>query len=229
MKQSTHSRRFAIHRPRSIRRAVPSRALVFSTTFERPPTDFPPAFHTGARTIRAPGARGLHRALEAGRASASRRQRRVTANFKPAEAGDHLRAPAECYHGTLTQIRTLFATHGIEFSLFEARSANLEHQLRPNTRLYGGDTEQSLLGVSDIAAIARWPMQGRTARIDSTFQRRSRSSARSRRRPRRPQHDEIFGGHSDVTGGAVIVPTRAPKESSIVSLGGAVPSRSIAG
>ncbi|HZF16913.1 MAG TPA: aminotransferase class V-fold PLP-dependent enzyme [Steroidobacteraceae bacterium] len=236
MKQSTHFETLAIHagRPVDPTSGAITPPLVFSTTFERA-TDgsFPTGFSYG-RTDN-PGRRALEDCIAAleggGRAFCfASGSAAVTATFSLLKPGDHLRAPAECYHGTLTQIRTLFATHGIEFSLFEARdAANLEHQLRPNTRLIWVETPSNpLLGVSDIAAIARLAhARGARLAIDSTF------ATPLAQRPLDLGADLVvhsttkyFGGHSDVTGGAVIV-RDAELAKELVNrqvLGGAVPS-----
>jgi cystathionine gamma-synthase len=144
--------------------------------------------------------------------------------------GDHLLAPAECYHGTLAQIRTLFASHGIEFGLFEGRRvADLEACWRPNTRLVWVETPSNpLLGITDIAAIAAHAHRlGARLAVDSTF------ATPLAQRPLDLGADlavhsttKYFGGHSDVTGGVVVVRDEglAQAMTNLQVLGGAVPS-----
>ncbi len=236
MKQSTHFETLAIHagRPVDPTSGAITPPLVMSTTFERA-TDgsFPSGFSYG-RTDN-PVRRALEEciaALEGGGhafcfASGSAA---VTATFSLLKPGEHLLAPAECYHGTLSQVRSLFATHGIEFDLFEARDAsNLQVQVKANTRLIWVETPSNpLLGVSDIAAIARVAHAGgaRLA-VDSTF------ATPLAQRPLDLGADLVvhsttkyFGGHSDVTGGAIIVRNAglAKELVNLQVLGGAVPS-----
>lgn len=236
MKQSKHPETLAIHagRPVDPTTGAITPPLVFSTTFERA-TDgsFPTGFSYG-RTDN-PGRRALEECIAAleggGRAFCfASGSAAVTATFGLLKPGEHLLAPAECYHGTLSQVRSLFATHGIEFGLFEARDAcRLQTQVKANTRLIWVETPSNpLLGVSDIAAIARVAHAGgaRLA-VDSTF------ATPLAQRPLDLGADLVvhsttkyFGGHSDVTGGAIIV-RDAGLARELVNhqvLGGAVPS-----
>jgi cystathionine gamma-synthase len=207
---------------------------MLSTTFERAADGSFPSGFSYARTDN-PGRRSLEECIAAleggGRAFCfASGSAAATATFSLLRPGEHLLAPAECYHGTLSQIRTLFAPRGIEFSLFDRHSAaDLEAAWRPNTRLVWVETPSNpLLGITDIAAIARLAhARGARLAVDSTF------ATPVAQRPLDLGADltvhsttKYFGGHSDVTGGVVIVrdDMLAAALTSLQVLGGAVPS-----
>jgi cystathionine gamma-synthase len=236
MAKSSHVETVAVHAGRAIdptTRAV-SPPISISTTFERGTDGSFPSGYSYARTDN-PGRRSLEECIAAleggGRAFCfASGSAAVTATISLLRPGEHLLAPAECYYGTLSQIRTLFATHGVEFSLYEARgSAVPEAQWRPNTRLLWVESPSNpLLGVADIAAMAELARaRGARLAVDSTF------ATPLAQRPLDLGADLVvhsttkyFGGHSDVTGGAVIVRDGelAQTMTQLQVLGGAVPS-----
>ena len=236
MKQSEHFETLAVHAGKSIDRATGAVTppLALSTTFERGADGSFPSGFSYARTDN-PARRSLEQCIAAleggGRAFCfASGSAAVTATFSLLRPGEHLLAPAECYHGTLSQIRSLFAPHGIEFSLFEGHgAADLEAAWRPNTRLVWVETPSNpLLGITDIAAIARLAhAHGARLAVDSTF------ATPLAQRPLDLGADlavhsttKYFGGHSDVTGGVVIVRDDALTQAltNLQVLGGAVPS-----
>jgi cystathionine gamma-synthase len=236
MQKSNHFETLAVHAGRA---NDPTTGAVvapisFSTTFERGADGSFPSGYSYARTDN-PNRRALEQCIAAleggGRAFCfASGSAAVTATFSLLRPGDHLLAPAECYHGTLAQIRTLFASHGIEFGLFEGRRvADLEACWRPNTRLVWVETPSNpLLGITDIAAIAAHAHRlGARLAVDSTF------ATPLAQRPLDLGADlavhsttKYFGGHSDVTGGAVVVRDEALAQAmtNLQVLGGAVPS-----
>jgi cystathionine gamma-synthase len=236
MQKSKHLETLAVHAGRAndptTGAVVPPISL--STTFERGADGSFPTGYSYARTDN-PNRRALEQCIAAleggGRAFCfASGSAAVTATFSLLRPGDHLLAPAECYHGTLAQIRTLFASHGIEFGLFEGRRvADLEACWRPNTRLVWVETPSNpLLGITDIAAIAAHAHRlGARLAVDSTF------ATPLAQRPLDLGADlavhsttKYFGGHSDVTGGVVVVRDEglAQAMTNLQVLGGAVPS-----
>ncbi len=236
MQKSKHFETLAVHAGRA---TDPTTGAVvppisFSTTFERGADGSFPTGFSYARTDN-PNRRALEQCIAAleggGRAFCfASGSAAVTATFSLLRPGDHLLAPAECYHGTLTQIRTLFAGRGIEFGLYEGRKvANLEACWRPNTRLVWIETPSNpLLGITDIAAVAEHAHRLRAGvAVDSTF------ATPLAQRPLDLGADfavhsttKYFGGHSDVTGGVVVVRDEelAQAMTNQQVLGGAVPS-----
>ena len=236
MQKSKHLETLAVHAGRA---NDPTTGAVvapisLSTTFERGADGSFPTGYSYARTDN-PNRRALEQCIASleggGRAFCfASGSAAVTATFSLLRPGDHLLAPAECYHGTLAQIRTLFASHGIEFGLFEGRRvADLEACWRPNTRLVWVETPSNpLLGITDIAAIAAHAHRlGARLAVDSTF------ATPLAQRPLDLGADlavhsttKYFGGHSDVTGGVVVVRDEglAQAMTNLQVLGGAVPS-----
>ena len=236
MQKSKHFETLAVHAGRA---NDPTTGAVvapisFSTTFERGADGSFPTGYSYARTDN-PNRRALEQCIAAleggGRAFCfASGSAAVTATFSLLRPGDHLLAPAECYHGTLAQIRMLFASHGIEFGLFEGRRvADLEACWRPNTRLVWVETPSNpLLGITDIAAFAAHAHRlGARLAVDSTF------ATPLAQRPLNLGADlavhsttKYFGGHSDVTGGVVVVRDEglAQAMTNLQVLGGAVPS-----
>jgi cystathionine gamma-synthase len=236
MQKSKHFETLAVHAGRAIDPTTGAvvAPISFSTTFERGADGSFPTGYSYARTDN-PNRRALEQCIAAleggGRAFCfASGSAAVTATFSLLRPGDHLLAPAECYHGTLAQIRTLFASHGIEFGLFEGRRvADLEACWRPNTRLVWVETPSNpLLGITDIAAIAAHAHRlGARLAVDSTF------ATPLAQRPLDLGADlavhsttKYFGGHSDVTGGVVVVRDEglAQAMTNLQVLGGAVPS-----
>jgi cystathionine gamma-synthase len=236
MEKSAHFDTLAVHAGRTTDPLTGALTppITFSTTFERAADGSFPSGFSYARTDN-PGRRALEQCIAllegGGRAFCfASGSAAVTATFSLLRPGEHLLAPAECYHGTLSQIRTLLATHGIEFSLFEGRStADLEAQWRPNTRLVWVETPSNpLLGITDIEAVARFVhARGAKLAVDSTF------ATPLAQRPLDLGADltvhsttKYFGGHSDVTGGVVIVRDAALAQAmtTLQVFGGAVPS-----
>jgi cystathionine gamma-synthase len=236
MNPNEHFDTLAVHAGRSIdpatRAVIPP--LVLSTTFERAADGSFPSGFSYSRTDN-PGRRSLEECIAAleggGRAFCfASGSAAVTATLSLLRPGEHLLAPAECYYGTLLQIRTLFATHGIEFSLFEASEpVSIEALWRPNTRFVWIETPcNPLLGITDIESTAKLAhARGARLAVDSTF------ATPLAQRPLDLGADVVvhsstkyFGGHSDVTGGVAVMRDDAliSEMTGLQVLGGAVPS-----
>jgi cystathionine gamma-synthase len=146
--------------------------------------------------------------------------------------GDRLLCSADCYHGTATQLREIVATHGIE-PLF-ADTTDLETcaaLLRQDrVRLVWVETPSNpTLKVSDIRRLADLAhAAGALFCCDNTF------ATPVLQRPTELGADLVmhsstkyFGGHSDVTGGVVVVghdAELARRLRSYQGISGAVPS-----
>lgn len=145
--------------------------------------------------------------------------------------GDHVVAADDAYYGTGVLLRESFAERGIEASFVDMTDLDaVRSAMRPNTRLVWMETPSNpLIRISDIEAIAGIAREGGAISCcDNTW------ATPLLQRPLEFGMDLVmhsttkyFGGHSDVTGGAVIV--REPGETleglrKIQKDGGLVPS-----
>jgi cystathionine gamma-synthase len=190
--------------------------MYLSTTYER---DIDGEFSRGYSYSRAdnPGRRDVEQciaALEGGGdavaySSGSAASMAVFSLLRP---GDHVVAPIECYHGTAKQLRDVLAPMGVTHTFVDmTRVDAVREALRDNTRLVWIETPSNpMLNISDIEAIADLA-HGRGAMVccDNTF------STPVFQRPLELGADLVmhsstkyFGGHSDLTGGAVVTRDR---------------------
>ena len=145
--------------------------------------------------------------------------------------GDHVVAADDAYYGTGVLLREQFAERGIEATFVDMTDVGaVRAAMRPNTRLVWMETPSNpLIRVSDIEAIAGIARDGGALSCcDNTW------ATPLLQRPLELGADLVmhsttkyFGGHSDVTGGAVIV--REPGEAldalrKIQKDGGLIPS-----
>jgi cystathionine gamma-synthase len=190
--------------------------MYLSTTYER---DTDGDFSRGYSYSRAnnPGRQELEQclaALEGGgdAVSYSSGSAASMAVFSLLRPGDHVVAPIESYHGTAMQLRNVLAPMGVTHTFVDmTRVDAVREALRDNTRLVWIETPSNpMLNISDIATIAELA-HGRGAMVccDNTF------ATPVWQRPFELGADLVmhsstkyFGGHSDLTGGAVITRDR---------------------
>ncbi|MDE2944264.1 MAG: PLP-dependent transferase [Gemmatimonadota bacterium] len=123
--------------------------------------------------------------------------------------GDHVVAEDAAYYGTGVLLRDSFAERGIEASFVDMTDLDaVRAAMRPNTRLVWMETPSNpLIRISDIEALAGIAREGGAISCcDNTW------ATPLLQRPLDLGMDLVmhsttkyFGGHSDVTGGAVIV------------------------
>ena len=145
--------------------------------------------------------------------------------------GDHVVAADDAYYGTGVLLREQFARRGIEASFVDMTDLDaVRSAMRPSTRLVWMETPSNpLIRISDVEAIAGIAREGRAISCcDNTW------ATPLLQRPLDLGVDLVmhsttkyFGGHGDVTGGAVIA--REPGETlealrGIQKDGGLVPS-----
>jgi len=186
--------------------------MYLSTTYER---DVDGEFSRGYSYSRAdnPGRKDVEQclaALEGGAdaVSYSSGSAASMAVFSVLRPGDHVVAPIESYHGTAKQLRDVLAPMGVTHTFVDmTRVDAVRDALRDNTRLVWIETPSNpMLNISDIETIAELA-HGRGAMVccDNTF------ATPVWQRPLELGADLVmhsstkyFGGHSDLTGGAVI-------------------------
>jgi len=144
--------------------------------------------------------------------------------------GDHLIAPTDVYHGMTKLLRDVYMRWGLEVSFVDMTELDsVRDAIRPKTKLIWVETPSNpLLKITDIAAVADIARSaGAICACDNTW-------APIVQRPLDLGADLIMhsttkylGGHSDVTGGAVIAKTKtdfAERIREIQTTCGAVPS-----
>ena len=151
--------------------------------------------------------------------------------FQVLTPGDHVIAPNDVYHGTARMLKEIFAPWGLETTFLDmTQVSQLENAVRPNTRVVWVETPSNpLLKVTDIPAVSDIAHRAGAACVcDNTW------ATPALQRPLELGADLVvhattkyLGGHSDVTGGAVVA--RAgdelfPRISRLQNTGGAVPS-----
>jgi cystathionine gamma-synthase len=154
--------------------------------------------------------------------------------FQSMRPGDHVLAPASAYYGTSRWLTELLGPWGLESTFVDMTDIDAVRQaIRPNTRLLWLETPSNpTLDVTDIAAIAGVAHEaGAAAACDNTW------ATPLLQRPFDLECDFVIhsttkymGGHSDVTGGAVLVSDdrrnaeMLSRLRSVQTVGGAVPS-----
>ena len=209
--------------------------ITLSTTFERGEDGSYPGGFDYSRSGN-PNRRALEAALAAleGGAEAVAYPSGMAATFSvifSLSPGDHVVAADDAYYGTGVLLREQFAERGIEATFVDMTDLGaVRAAMRPNTRLVWMETPSNpLIRVSDIEAIAGIARDGGALSCcDNTW------ATPLLQRPLELGADLVmhsttkyFGGHSDVTGGAVIV--REPGEAldalrKIQKDGGLIPS-----
>src|SRR5436190_11801428 len=125
-------------------------------------------------------------------------------------AGDHVIAPTDVYHGMTKLLREVYMRWGLEVSFVDMTKLDLVREaVGPKTKLIWTETPSNpLLKITDIAAVAEIAhATGAICACDNTW-------APIVQRPLDFGCDLVMhsttkyiGGHSDVTGGAVIART----------------------
>ena len=208
--------------------------IVLSTTFERAEDGSYPSGYSYGRAAN-PNRTVLENVLAqlevgADAASFSSGNAAGMAVFQSLKSGTHILGPDDMYHGLRNQIKNLFA--GIlEFDFIDVNDVNvLVDHIKPNTGLIWIETPSNpLLKVTDIkqtVAIAR--QHNIKVVCDNTF------ATPICQQPLSFGVDLVmhsatkyFGGHSDLTGGALITPVKDEwweKLRLVQQMGGAVPS-----
>ena len=144
--------------------------------------------------------------------------------------GDHVIAPIDVYHGMTKLLRDVFVRWGLDVSFVDMTNLDeIKQAVRPQTKLFWVETPSNpRLKITDIALVAKAAhAAGAICVCDNTW-------APVVQRPLELGADFVvhsttkyLGGHSDVTGGAVIWKTEsgiANRVREIQSTGGAVPS-----
>ncbi|HSH37683.1 MAG TPA: PLP-dependent transferase [Chthoniobacterales bacterium] len=208
--------------------------IQLSTTFERNPDGTYRGAYTYSRSDN-PNRRALELALAAveGGSDAAAFGSGIAASaavFQALRPGDHVVAAAEAYHGTGKLLRDICIPWGLQVAFVDM--TNLEAvaaAVTPRTRMLWAETPSNpQLKITDLAAIAGIARTaGAAFVVDNTW-------APIVQRPFEHGADLIvhsttkyIGGHSDVTGGAVI--SRQPDElfqriRMLQGTGGAIPS-----
>ncbi|MEM6425400.1 MAG: aminotransferase class I/II-fold pyridoxal phosphate-dependent enzyme [Cyanobacteria bacterium P01_D01_bin.128] len=155
----------------------------------------------------------------------------TTAVFQTLSPTDHVIAPQDVYHGTANILRHVMAPWGLQVDFVDM--ADLEAiaaAIRPQTKLIWIETPSNpLLRITNIAAVAELAHRHRMLCVcDSTW------CTPAIQRPLALGCDAVvhsttkyLGGHSDLLGGAVIVPDETElfqQLRTLQTLNGAVPS-----
>ena len=210
-------------------------SIQLSTTFERAADgSYPHGYYYG-RTDN-PTRHALEQAiaaLEGGAAAACFASGTAAsmAAFSLLAPGDHVVAPSECYHGTSKQLKELVTRMGVSVSFVETGDLRaIEAAWTPATRMLWIETPSNpRLFITDIAAAARLAhSRGGLLACDSTF------ATPILQQPLALGADMVMhsttkflAGHSDVTGGALVVREPGPVLERLRDYqvqGGAVPS-----
>jgi cystathionine gamma-synthase len=155
----------------------------------------------------------------------------TAAVFQSLAPGDHVIAPLDAYYGTAKLLRDVMAGWGLASTLVDMTDpAAVAGALTPRTRLVWAETPSNpALAVTDIAAVAAIA-HGAGARCvcDNTW------ATPVLQRPLELGADLVMhsttkylGGHSDLTGGALVAPAEddwTARLRTLQTLGGAVPS-----
>jgi cystathionine gamma-synthase len=144
--------------------------------------------------------------------------------------GDHVIAPTDVYHGMTKLLREVYMRWGLEMSFVDMTKLDwVKKAVRPKTKLIWVETPSNpLLKITDIVAVAEIAHEiGALCACDNTW-------APIVQRPLELGADFVMhsttkylGGHSDVTGGAVIAKTKTDffeRVREIQTTCGAVPS-----
>jgi cystathionine gamma-synthase len=144
--------------------------------------------------------------------------------------GDHVIAPTDVYHGMTKLLREVYMRWGLEVSFVDmTKLDSVKEAVRPKTKLIWIETPSNpLLKITDIAAVADIANKaGALCACDNTW-------APIVQRPLDLGADLVMhsttkylGGHSDVTGGAIVVKAKtdfSERVREIQTTCGAVPS-----
>lgn len=205
-----------------------------STTFERDPQGGYPHGYVYARSAN-PTRHALEEglaALEGGEEAAAFASGLAasTAILQALDPRDHVVAPRDVYHGMTKLLRDIFVRWGVEVSFVDMTNLDeVRGALRPQTKLLWMESPSNpQLKITDLAAVAELARGGGAITVcDNTW-------APIVQRPLDLGVDLVvhsttkyLGGHSDVTGGAVIAQTKGDffqRVREIQSSGGGVPS-----
>jgi cystathionine gamma-synthase len=206
-----------------------------STTFVRNPDGSYTDGLVYARTDN-PNRRGLEeclRQLEGGETAAafSSGQAATMSVLQALAPGDHAIFPEDAYFGTGELARELFAPWGLQVSMVDMTDLDqVRAAVRPNTRLIWVETPSNpLLRITDIAAVAEMAHDaGARCVVDNTW------ASPTGQQPLALGADlamhsttKYLGGHSDLTGGALIARENDEffeRIRMIQTTGGAIPS-----
>jgi cystathionine gamma-synthase len=210
-------------------------ALIMSTTFARDADYKPFGTHVYGRASN-PNRAALEQVLAAleGGATAialSSGLAAVNAIFQALGPGDHVIVPNDSYFGTRALGDAHFAHWGLQISKVDLTDlSELKQALRPNTKLVWVETPSNpQMRITDITRAAKLAHSvGAVCIVDNTF------ATPFCQQPLALGADVVmhsttkfFGGHSDVTGGALIfkrIDALTERVRSVQALGGAVPS-----
>jgi cystathionine gamma-synthase len=209
-----HPETLAVHAGRAAENDAGAVAppLVLSTTFEREPDGTLPHGYSYSRSAN-PNRTALESALkelEGGAEAAAfpSGSAAIMAALHALSPGDHLIAPRDIYYGTRVLIETLYGRWGLQASFVEMTDvAEVRAAVQRNTRLLWAETPSNpRLRISDIAALAEVAhTAGARLAVDNTW------ATPILQQPLALGADLVmhsttkyFGGHSDVTGGALI-------------------------
>ena len=226
----------AVHAGRAVDESTRGVAapIQLSTTFERAPDGSYPAGFSYSRSNN-PNRQALEAALAAieGGSEAAAFASGVAATaavFQALRPGDHVIAPAETYHGTAKLLRDVLVGWGLRASFVDMTDlAAVGQAVTPETRLLWVETPSNpQLKITDIRAVAEIAHSvGAVCVCDNTW-------APIVQKPFEAGADLVvhsatkyMGGHSDVTGGAVIARAESELFAGIRVLqgtAGAVPS-----
>ena len=205
-----------------------------STTFERGPDGTYPGGYIYSRSAN-PNRQALEKglaALEGGADAAAfgSGSAAAMAVFQALAPGDHIIAPADAYHGTTKLLRDVFLGWGLEVSFVDMTLLDeIKKAVRPKTKLAWIETPSNpLLKIVNIAEVTGlMHAAGALCVCDNTW-------SPVVQRPFSLGADIIvhsttkyIGGHSDVTGGAVIAKAESDffqRIRAIQATGGAIPS-----
>ena len=209
-------------------------SIQLSTTFER---DADGSYRAGYSYSRSdnPNRRALEQALAAveGGEDAAAFGSGIAASaavFQALRPGDHVIAPAEAYHGTGKLLRDICVPWGLQVAFVDMTDVEaVVTAVTANTKLIWAETPSNpQLKVTDLTEVSRIAHDsGAVCVVDNTW-------APVVQRPLDQGADLVvhsttkyIGGHSDVTGGAVV--TRRPDElfqriKMLQGTGGAIPS-----
>ncbi|MGV8879892.1 MAG: trans-sulfuration enzyme family protein [Sphingobacteriaceae bacterium] len=150
--------------------------------------------------------------------------------FQSLKPGSHIIAPDDMYHGLRNQLKLIFQ-NSLEFDFVDLTDVTkIEQHIKPNTQLIWVETPSNpLIKITDIAAVAEIARKHQLKlACDSTF------ATPICQQPLTLGADLVMhsttkylGGHSDVSGGALITAKKSEwwqKIRQIQELGGAVPS-----
>ena len=240
--EAQHLETIAVHsgnEPEPLTGAV-AQPIHMTTTFARDETGALPAQYIYSRTDN-PTRRSLEKCLAelegvspdncvtfaSGLAAAG-------AVFHSLRPGDHVLAPMSAYYAIRKWLTEVIGPWGLESSFVDMRDANaIRAAMQPNTRLIWIETPSNpTLDVTDIAAVVAIAREkGVLVACDNTW------ATPLLQRPIDLGADVVihsttkyFGGHSDVTGGSVLVndscsdPDLITRIRSYQTVGGAVPS-----